>query len=419
MNRFIYTLLLYVSIEIAVLKIITKERKKPLWKTKLKNQLGFVTKTTGKVIWIHCVSVGEFNAARPLIDQLFKDFSDHKLVITTTTITGAEAVKRHYQERVIHHFFPFDEPLILESFIKKINPLACILLETEIWPNLAHKLNKKRIPVVLVNARLSERSFKKYQKFSSNLIRKTINKLTLIATQNNQSRERFLLLGAQQDKVITTGNLKFDSNELSSSEITKSLQNIVGERKVVVFASTRDGEEKQIIQSYLKLKHKLQAIMLIIPRHPERFDEVFNLVNKNKLNVKRRSDELKCDDITEFLIGDSMGEMMSYYSICDIAFIGGSLSNTGGQNMLEAAASSKPIIYGPSVFNFEEVSKMLLESNSALQVNNADELMQTISDLLLDNEKREKLGLNAKACFESHRGAVTRLMNLIKPYIKT
>ena len=419
MNRFIYTLLLYVSIEIAVLKIITKERKKSLWKTKLKNQLGFVTKTTGKVIWIHCVSVGEFNAARPLIDQLFKDFSDHKLVITTTTITGAEAVKRYYQKRVTHHFFPFDEPLILESFIKKINPLACILLETEIWPNLAHKLNKKRIPILLVNARLSERSFKKYQKFSSNLIRKTINKLTLIATQNNQSSERFLLLGAQQDKVITTGNLKFDSNELSSSEITKSLQNIVGERKVVVFASTRDGEEKQIIQSYLKLKHKLQAIMLIIPRHPERFDEVFNLVNENGINVKRRSDELKCDDMTEFLIGDSMGEMMSYYSICDIAFIGGSLSNTGGQNMLEAAASSKPIIYGPSVFNFEEVSKMLLESNSALQVNNADELMQTISDLLSDNEKREKLGLNAKACFESHRGAVTRLMNLIKPYIKT
>ena len=419
MNRFIYTLLLYVSIEIAVLKIITKERKKSLWKTKLKNQLGFVTKTTGKVIWIHCVSVGEFNAARPLIDQLFKDFSDHKLVITTTTITGAEAVKKYRQERVTHHFFPFDEPLILESFIKKINPLACILLETEIWPNLAHKLNKKRIPIVLVNARLSERSFKKYQKFSSNLIRKTINKLTLIATQNNQSSERFLLLGAQQDKVITTGNLKFDSNELSSSEITKSIQNIVGERKVVVFASTRDGEEKQIIQSYLKLKHKLQAIMLIIPRHPERFDEVFNLVNDNKLNVKRRSDELKCDDMTEFLIGDSMGEMMSYYSICDIAFIGGSLSNTGGQNMLEAAASSKPIIYGPSVFNFEEVSKILLESNSALQVNNADELLQSVSDLLSDNEKREKLGLNAKACFESHRGAVTRLMNLIKPYIKT
>ena len=309
----------------------------------------------------------------------------------------------------------------MESFIKKINPLACILLETEIWPNLANKLYKKRIPVVLVNARLSERSFKKYQKFSSNLICKTINKLTLIATQNNQSNERFLLLGAQQDKVVTTGNLKFDSNELSSPEITKSLQKIVGVRKVVVFASTRDGEEKQIIQSYLrlKLKLKLQAIMLIIPRHPERFDEVFNLVNENGLNVKRRSDELQCDDMTEFLIGDSMGEMMSYYSICDIAFIGGSLSNTGGQNMLEAAASSKPIIYGPSVFNFEEVSKILIESSSALQVNNADELIQTIADLLSDNEKREKLGVNAKACFESHHGAVTRTMKLIKLHIKS
>ena len=196
------------------------------------------------------------------------------------------------------------------------------------------------------------------------------------------------------------------------------MSEIVRGRWVVVFASTRDGEEKQIIQSYLALKNKFDALLIIIPRHPERFDEVFNMVIKSGLKVRRRSENLQSVE-KDVLIGDSMGEMMTYYKVCDIAFIGGSLSNTGGQNMLEAAASSKPIVYGPSVFNFEEVSKMLLESNSALQVNNADELLQSVSDLLSDNEKREKLGLNAKACFESHRGAVTRLMNLIKPYIKT
>ena len=195
MNRFIYTLLLYLSLPIAILKLIAKERKSPFKKAKLKNQLGFVTKTTGKVIWVHCVSVGEFNAARPLIDQLLDIYSEHKLVITTTTITGAEAVRNHYQDRVIQHFFPFDLPFIVGSFVNKINPVACILLETEIWPNLINNLNKKAIPIMLVNARLSERSLNKYQKISSNLVKKTINQLTLIGSQNDRSSERFLSLG--------------------------------------------------------------------------------------------------------------------------------------------------------------------------------------------------------------------------------
>ena len=416
MNRLIYTLLLCLSLPIAILKLIVKERKSPFRNAKLKNQLGFVTKTSGKVIWVHCVSVGEFNAARPLIDQLLNIYPEHKLAITTTTITGAEAVRNHYKDRVIHYFFPFDLPFIVGPFIKKINPVACILLETEIWPNLIYNLNKKAIPVMLINARLSELSLNKYQKFSSKLVQKTINQLTLIGSQNDPSSERFLSLGALPDKVVTVGNLKFDSNEVIDPISIQSMKNIVRKRNVVVFASTRDGEEKQIIQSYLALKNKFNALLLIIPRHPERFDEVFNMVIKSGLNVMRRSQNLKCEGM-DVLVGDSMGEMMSYYRICDIAFIGGSLSNTGGQNMLEAASLSKPIIFGPSVHNFEEISKTLLENDSAIQVRDADELMKTISELLLDIQKRKKLGLNAKATFEKHRGAVDRLLKLITPNI--
>ena len=245
MNRFIYTLLLYLSLPIAILKLISIDRKSPFRKAKLKNQLGFVIKTSGKVIWIHCVSVGEFNAARPLIDQIFDIYPEHKLVITTTTITGAEAVRNHYQDRVIHYFFPFDLPFIVGPFVNKINPIACILLETEIWPNLINNLNKKAIPVMLINARLSERSLNKYQKFSSKLVHKTVNQLTLIGTQNDPSSERFLSLGALPDKVITVGNLKFDSNEKDNSNTTQSLQQMIGQRQVVVFASTRKGEEKK------------------------------------------------------------------------------------------------------------------------------------------------------------------------------
>jgi len=417
MNRFIYTLLLYLSLPIAILKLIAKERKSPFRNAKLKNQLGFVTKTSGKVIWVHCVSVGEFNAARPLIDQILDIYPEHKLVITTTTITGAEAVRNHYQDRVIQHFFPFDLPFIVGSFVNKINPVACILLETEIWPNLINNLNKKAIPIMLVNARLSERSLNKYQKFSSKLVQKTINQLILIGSQNDPSSERFLSLGALPDKVVTVGNLKFDSNEKDNPNTTQSLQQMIGQRRVVVFASTREGEERKIIQSYVNLKDKFDALLIIVPRHPQRFDEVFNLIVESGLKVKRRSDGLECDESTEVLLGDSMGELLSYYSVCDIAFIGGSLIDTGGQNMLEAAAASKPILFGPSVFNFEKIAQLLLEKDAAIQVGDADDLMKTISDLLLDDTKRQKLGENAKNSFEKNRGAVDRLLKLIIPNI--
>ena len=417
MNRFIYTLLLYLSLPIAILKLIAKERKSPFRKAKLKNQLGFVTKTSGKVIWVHCVSVGEFNAARPLIDQILDIYPEHKLAITTTTITGAEAVRNHYQDRVIHYFFPFDLPFIVGPFVNKINPVACILLETEIWPNLINNLNKKAIPVMLINARLSERSLNKYQKFSSKLVQKTINQLTLIGSQNDPSSERFLSLGALPDKVVTVGNLKFDSNEKDNPNTTQSLQQMIGQRRVVVFASTREGEEKKIIQSYVNLKDKFDALLIIVPRHPQRFDEVFNLIVDSSLKVKRRSDGLGCDESIQVLLGDSMGELLSYYSVCDIAFIGGSLIDTGGQNMLEAAAASKPILFGPSVFNFEKIAQLFLEKDAAIQVGDADDLMKTISALLLDDTKRQKLGENAKNSFEKNRGAVDRLMKLIIPNI--
>ena len=417
MNRFIYTLLLYLSLPIAILKLIVKERKSPFRNAKLKNQLGFVTKTSGKVIWVHCVSVGEFNAARPLIDQILDIYPEHKLAITTTTVTGAEAVRNHYQDRVIHYFFPFDLPFIVGSFVNKINPVACILLETEIWPNLINNLNKKAIPVMLVNARLSERSLNKYQKISSKLVQKTLNQLTLIASQNEHSSERFLSLGVSPNKVVTVGNLKFDSNEKDNPNTTQSLQQMIGQRRVVVFASTREGEEKKIIKSYVNTKDKFDALMIIIPRHPQRFDEVFNLIVDSGLKVKRRSDGLGCDESIQVLLGDSMGELLSYYSVCDIAFIGGSLIDTGGQNMLEAAAASKPILFGPSVFNFEQIAQLLLEKDAAIQVDDADDLMKTISSLLLDDPKRQKLGENAKNLLEKHRGAIDRLMKLIIPNI--
>ena len=417
MNRFVYTVLIILSLPFALLRILLRDAKNSNWIRKLKNQLGFVPKIPGKVIWLHCVSVGEFNAAKPLIDMIFINFPLHQIVISTTTITGSEAVEKYYKSQVIHCFFPFDVPFIVSSFLKKIKPVACILLETEIWPNLITKLKHKNIPVMLVNARLSKKSYKKYKKFSPKLINMTLNNLSLICSQNESSSKRLISLGASNN-IITTGSLKFDSNEPNNSETIQALKNITGDRKIVVFASTRKGEEFQIIKSYLKLKSKFNALLIIVPRHPERFNEVFSMANETGLNVKRRSLGGHCEQDTDILIGDSMGEMMSYLNISDIAFIGGSLTNNGGQNMLEAASLSKPIIFGPSVFNFEEISKRLLDDGSAIQVRNAEELMKTISELLLDDEKRRLIGESAKTTFENNRGATTKIFNAIAPHIK-
>jgi 3-deoxy-D-manno-octulosonic-acid transferase len=361
--------------------------------------------------------VGEFHAARPLIDQLIELFSDHKILITTTTTTGSTAVKNYYGGNIEHCFFPFDLPFALKRFIKNVKPEICILLETELWPNLIYFLHKRAIPIALVNARLSQRSLAKYQKSSAKLAHETIKKITLIASQNEHSSERFLALGANPDTLHTIGSLKFDSNLSADAQITENLRHITGDRRIVVFASTRSGEEKEILQSYINLKEKFDALLVIVPRHPERFDDVYKLIIDNKLNLRRRSENEPCDKDTQILLGDSMGELMSYYSICDIAFIGGSLTSDGGQNMLEAAASSKPVLFGPHVFNFEYVSQLLIDNGGAIQVSNADQLMHTIAGLLSDDGKRIAIGTNAKKIIEDNRGVTNQLIELLAPQI--
>jgi 3-deoxy-D-manno-octulosonic-acid transferase len=410
MNRFLYSLVLFIGIPFAIFRLLIKDTHDPSWTRKLKNQFGIVEKIPGRVIWTHCVSVGEFNASKPLIEKLMIQYPNHQIIISTTTITGFNAVNNYYKNNVKHCF--------LDSFIRKINPEICILLETEIWPNLIHTLKKKNIPTALINARLSEKSFQRYDKYSAKLVKASLNNLSLICAQSSFSSDRFISLGANQEKMITTGSLKFDSNNTIDDKSIKTLKKIIGERKITVFASTREGEEKLIFESYINSADNIDSLLIIIPRHPERFNEVFKLAKASGFKVERRSSTLQCSDDTDILIGDTMGEMMSYYSVCDLAFIGGSLSDNGCQNMLEAASLSKPIIFGPSVFNFEEISKKLLRSDAAIQVANGAELMSTISDLLKSDQRREQLGVNAKKTFDQNRGAVNEILEVITPLIK-
>ncbi|KAA0441715.1 MAG: 3-deoxy-D-manno-octulosonic acid transferase, partial [Candidatus Thioglobus sp.] len=346
MNQILYSLIGYLLLPFMLLRLIIKNLKTPVHKQRIGERLGFINAIQGNTIWVHCVSVGEFMAAISLIDALIASYPTHKILITSTTKTGSNAIIEHYQNRVLHYYFPFDVDFIIRRYVKKVAPKICLLLETEIWPNLISELHKNGIPTLLISARLSQKSLAKYQKMPA-FSRQILNKLTLIAAQNQKSAERFKKLGTADDKIIITGNIKFDQNPKLNSAVSKQLKNIVCKRKVVVFASTHKGEERAIIDAYSK--NPVAAILLIIPRHPERFDEVFKLAQKRNFSISKRSENQPCIDC-KILLGDSMGEMMDYFAIADIVFMGGSLSKTGGHNMLEPAALAKPILFGENVF---------------------------------------------------------------------
>jgi 3-deoxy-D-manno-octulosonic-acid transferase len=396
--RFIYSLLSYLYLPVAILKLLKKQKTK-----RLGERLGFVPKNNQKITWIHCVSVGEFLAARVLIDALL---STHKILITTTTQTASDQVLKTYSTQVMHLYFPFDCPDIIQRFIRRIRPEKVLIMETEIWPNLLHYLHKKQIPSFIINARLSEKSFKKYHKYP-NFSRETLNKISKILTQDTQSQARFSKLGVEKNILETVGNIKFDQKSVVDAHTIKQLKSFIGARQVVCFASTHENEEAQIFKAYLK--NPFSALLLIIPRHPERFELVYELAKSQNLSIVKRS-QISTSCNTQVLLGDSMGEMMQYFSLSDVVFMGGSLNLTGGHNMLEPAALSKAILFGNNVFNFTKIAHELLQKNAAYQVQNADELLQKIHCLLNDSDIKESLGNNAKNYFQSQQGALAKIL---------
>jgi 3-deoxy-D-manno-octulosonic-acid transferase len=416
MNRILYSLIGYLLLPILIIRLLIKSLKTRAYRHRISERLGLIGKIPVPIIWIHCVSVGEFRAAIPLIDSLIKHYPTHRILATTTTPTGSTALKKHYGSEVLHLYFPFDLGLIVGHYIRQIKPDLCLLMETEIWPNLIHHLKQKNIPTLLINARLSTRSLKKYQQFTPKLVRQALGNLSLIATQNQNSANRFAQLGARENTIINIGNIKFDLNPAADKNTTKTLKKIIGKRKIITFASTHSGEEAQIISSYLKYQAKIDALLVIIPRHPERFIRVEKLIQNANLNLVKRSNDKTAKD-ADILLGDSMGEMMSYFELSDIVFMGGSLNETGGHNMLEPAALSKAIIFGKNVFNFAEISKDLLKNKASIQVQNADELFENIIQLLDNPQQLKALGANAKTYFDAQQGAVKKLVKLIKTVI--
>jgi 3-deoxy-D-manno-octulosonic-acid transferase len=416
--RRIYSFILYLIVPFVILRLFWLGFRNPDYRRRWKERFGFPDKITShdKLIWLHAVSVGEVQASRPLVNALLKEYPDYKILITTMTPTGTDSVKQYFGDDVRHLYLPYDLPVSIKHFISVIEPSILIVMETELWPNLFHYCHEKNIPVIVVNARMSEKSAKGYRRFSS-FTHAALENISLVIAQGKKDAERIIALGVDRDKVKVTGNLKFDIHlPHSVTEQAQALRRYLSvNRPVWIAASTHEGEEIIILDAFDKvLQQQPQCLLVIVPRHPERSASVVELCAKRNLKVLSKSENRECDVDVKVFILDSLGELPMYYAAADVAFIGGSLSETGGHNMLEPACLGLPVIMGPHVFNFQEISQLLLDEGAAWKVSNKDELSSRVSSLLGDANLRYSTGERGRDIVLKNRGNVEKIMELIK-----
>ena len=417
-----YSVFLVLAFPIALIRLWLRGSKLPAYRLRWRERFGiFQAPTfTKPVVWLHTVSVGEFITAKPIIDHLLQR-GDIELVITTTTPTASEQVHKSYQGHVFHVYSPYDLRLFINSFLRKIKPKITVILETELWPNTVKYCHKKNIPVLIVNGRLSEKSARGYHRISW-LFLPMIRKISHIAVQNKTDAERFLSLGLAKDKTTITGSIKFDlaiTNEMTAkAKELKEKFSIDGKRKIIVAASTHRGEDKIILDAFLQVRESLpDCLLLLAPRHPDRFEDVYELCHSRNFKLARRSNHASPTIDDHILLCDTMGELLLMYGSADIAFVGGSLVNNGGHNYIEAAAWGIPILSGPSTFNFAQVSELLIHAEGMLIVHNQHELASTTIALLNDDRDRTRRGLAAFNVTLGNRGATKKTNALIEQWL--
>jgi 3-deoxy-D-manno-octulosonic-acid transferase len=402
--RKLYTIALRLALPLILLRLWWRSRREPGYLEGVEERFGFYSGSRPeKVVWVHAVSVGEARAAAPLVRALKEALPDHAVVMTGTTAAGRETIKQVYGESVIPTFLPYDYPESVRSFLERFRPTLGILMETEIWPNLLAACTTYGVPVVLANARMSEKSARGYRRWRS-LMAPAIRSLAAVCAQSEADAARLRELGAP--RVEVTGNLKFDvSLDAAQLGAGREWKAKVG-RPVLLLASTREGEEKVLLNAL-----GAQAFLtVVVPRHPQRFDEVAPMADA------RRS---RNETPKSIYLGDTMGEMAFYYGAADVAVIGGSLLPLGGQNLIEALAAGVPVIVGPSMFNFAEATRLALEAGAAVQVADAQAAVLQVKDLLSNPEKREQMARAGKKLCEAHRGATQKHLEVLKAAVLT
>lgn len=412
--RWFYSFVLMIVAPFFIYSLYKSKPNKPKFAKRWKEHFGFTAKLNNQrddPIWIHAVSVGEVLAVAPLIKIIKKQNPAQLIVITTTTSTGQNEAKK-LGELVEHRYMPLDFSFAINNFINSIKPKALFIMETELWPNTLYSCQKKNIPITIINARLSARSASRYKKlpFVFDLLLQNIN---FVLAQTEHDAQRFIGLGLKTAQVSITGSIKFDISVTPMQlQQAKELRDFVGKnREVWIAASTHQGEDEQLIQAHQQLlQDKANALLILVPRHPERFLSVKELAKKSGLSVVTRSSNQPVSNHTQLYLGDSMGEMMVLLGAADICFIAGSLigDKVGGHNLLEAAALEKPILNGPSYFNFKEITEQLIALDVCQICHNSSELSELLLQLFDNNVLRNKKGEIAFTFVQKNQGALQK-----------
>lgn len=414
--RPLYTLLLYLGLPLVLLRLWWRGRKAPAYRRRWAERLGrFVPPGRQGGVWVHAVSVGEVQAVAPLLRRLLDERPELPLTVTTTTPTGSQRVRALFGDELFHVYLPYDLPLALQGFLQRVRPQLLVMVETEIWPNLVAACRAAGIPTMLANGRLSERSLRGYRKLGR-LARETFAGIDRVAAQALPDAQRFIAAGVAESRVTVTGSIKFDVQiPASVQEQAQVLRRQWGDRPVWVAASTHEGEDEILLGVHRQLCERLPgALLVLVPRHPERFDAVAALCQRMGLKAARRSQGDVPDAAEPVFLGDTMGELPIMLGAADVAFFGGSLVRVGGHNMLEASAQGVPVLFGPHMFNFATISRLLLAEGAAEQVNDGGQLLLLLERWLGDASRRSEVGERGRRVVDANRGALDQLWQLLE-----
>lgn len=420
MNRSLYTALFHLGLPLIGARLALRARSAPAYAKRIGERFACNLppfKTGG--IWVHAVSVGESIAAAPMIRELLLRYPDLPITVTCMTPTGSERIRalfagNEFGGRVQHCYLPYDLPWAAGRFLERVQPKLAVIMETELWPNHIHQCARRKIPVVLANARLSERSARGYARFAG-LTAPMLAQMSWLAVQTEAEAERFRALGARPECVTVTGSIKFDLSidpELLRRAAALRADWQTTARPVWIAASTHAGEDELVLAAHRQLlQSDPDALLILVPRHPERFDSVFELCKKAGMTTVRRSSAVAPTAETAVLLGDSMGELLFLYALADVAMVGGSLVPNGGHNLLEPAALGKPVLAGPHLFNFLEIAAQLREAGALLEVADTAQLAQQVAALWHDPQAAERMRAAGLAVLKRNQGALGRLLD--------
>jgi 3-deoxy-D-manno-octulosonic-acid transferase len=418
-HRFVYSCLMALALPFTFARLLGRSIRQPDYRRHWAQRLGFAPGAPAGSVWLHAVSVGEVNAAVPLVDALLGAYPGLPVLVTTTTPTGAQQVRLRLGDRVQHSYLPYDVPGACARFMRRQRPRLGIIMETELWPNLYAAAAAYHVPLLLANARLSARSARGYGRWAA-LTRQTLDRLSVVGAQTAADAERFAALGLPRECLTVTGNLKFDAN-LPDAGASLALRERLGPTGPVwLAASTHEGEEAIVLATHRTIRARYpRAILILAPRHPQRFDEVSRLASAQGWPTVRRSDDAGGD--CAVYVADTLGELPALMAAADVVFVGGSLgcsaSARGGHNLIEPAQVARPILFGPYMHNFTALREQVIDAGAGTQVAGKDELVAALTKLFDDVDTRRRMGAAGAALVAQHRGATARTLSMVRRFL--